>query len=116
MNGLKEINDTRGHKAGDQFLRDACIHICEQFKHSPIFRIGGDEFVVILQGPDYRNKERLSEQFINTNRRRLGDGNIVIAFGLAEWKAQEGEPFGKVFERADAQMYQNKRELKEHGA
>jgi len=48
VNGLKKINDTLGHKAGDEYICAACKMLCEYFKHSPVFRIGGDEFVVIL--------------------------------------------------------------------
>ena len=53
INGLKEINDSLGHTAGDQYIRDACGIICRIFSHSPVFRIGGDEFCVILRGGDY---------------------------------------------------------------
>ena len=59
VNNLKEVNDTKGHNAGDQYLRKACQLICEIFKHSPVFRIGGDEFVVILKGQDYESREQL---------------------------------------------------------
>ncbi len=48
VNGLKAINDNLGHKAGDEYIRAACSVICGIFKHSPVFRIGGDEFSVIL--------------------------------------------------------------------
>ena len=54
VNDLKKVNDNDGHKAGDQYLRNACKIICDIFKHSPVFRIGGDEFAVIAQGSDLR--------------------------------------------------------------
>ncbi len=54
INDLKKINDTAGHQAGDQHLRDACKIICNTFQHSPVYRIGGDEFAVISQGSDMR--------------------------------------------------------------
>lgn len=41
VNGLKHINDTQGHKAGDQYIREAGVLICNTFKHSPVFRTGG---------------------------------------------------------------------------
>ena len=50
INGLKGINDTYGHEIGDVYIVNSCRGICSVFKHSPVFRIGGDEFVVILQG------------------------------------------------------------------
>ena len=50
VNGLKQVNDTLGHKAGDRFIQDASRMICDIFKHSPIYRIGGDEFVIVMTG------------------------------------------------------------------
>ena len=58
VNDLKKINDTAGHQAGDQCLRNACSIICDIFKHSPVFRIGGDEFSAILSGQDFENPHR----------------------------------------------------------
>lgn len=48
LNGLKAINDSDGHIAGDTLLRDAAAALCEVFTPKQIFRAGGDEFVVIL--------------------------------------------------------------------
>ncbi|MBQ9348348.1 MAG: GGDEF domain-containing protein [Oscillibacter sp.] len=53
LNGLKQINDTQGHDAGDQYIKEGCSLICEVFSHSPVYRIGGDEFVAIMEGRDY---------------------------------------------------------------
>ncbi len=52
-NNLKQINDTRGHTAGDEYIRSSAQLLCEFFAHSPVFRVGGDEFVVFLRGNDY---------------------------------------------------------------
>lgn len=54
VNGLKKINDTLGHKAGDEYIRDACRMVCDIFQHSPVYRVGGDEFTVVrvCQGGD----------------------------------------------------------------
>ena len=57
VNNLKLVNDNNGHDAGDEYLNRACHLICNIFKHSPVFRIGGDEFVAILTGDDYDNYE-----------------------------------------------------------
>ena len=57
VNGLKDVNDTLGHQAGDKFLQDACSEICRLFKHSPVFRIGGDEFVAVARIVGYRAPE-----------------------------------------------------------
>ena len=112
LNGLKEINDTKGHKAGDQYIKDACAQICEQFKHSPVFRIGGDEFVVILQGADYWERDMLLSRFRVRNEKNVLNGDVVIACGASEWSGDQGETIEQVFERADEAMYINKKDLK----
>lgn len=53
VNNLKAVNDLYGHKEGDVCIKKACARICNIFSHSPVFRIGGDEFVAILSGEDY---------------------------------------------------------------
>lgn len=62
MNDLKHINDDFGHKSGDLYIRGCCHMICEAFKHSPVFRIGGDEFAVILRGQDYNNRAAITSE------------------------------------------------------
>lgn len=70
LNDLKKVNDDHGHKAGDTYIKGCCHLICDVFKHSPVFRIGGDEFVAILQGKDYDermlNVEKLRKAFENS--------------------------------------------------
>lgn len=110
VNGLKEVNDTLGHQAGDDYIKSACTVICETFKHSPVFRIGGDEFVVIAQGADYENLDALAEKFDKTNRESIKNGSVVIAFGVAKFSGDRN--VSTVFEKADEKMYENKRDLK----
>ena len=110
VNDLKKVNDTAGHKAGDQFLRDACKIICDTFKHSPVFRIGGDEFAVISQGNDYACIDELVARMDGQNARALQDGGIVIACGVSKYSG-DGR-VAQVFERADQMMYENKNKLK----
>ena len=62
MNNLKQVNDDHGHKAGDLYIKGCCHMICDAFKHSPVFRIGGDEFVVLLQGTDYENRRQIYDK------------------------------------------------------
>ena len=114
INGLKVINDTEGHRAGDEYIKSSCTLICRTFHHSPVFRIGGDEFAVILRGQDFDNRESLIfglrrqvEEHI-----RLGEGPVV-ASGLAEYKAGEDRSVEDVFNRADSRMYGEKTRLRE---
>ncbi len=112
VNDLKRVNDTHGHKAGDVHLRQACALICNTFKHSPVFRIGGDEFAAILGGMDFENRRELVEQFRKQNEERVKNGEPAVACGLGEKTPGERITFETVFERADADMYENKRGMK----
>ncbi len=110
VNDLKKVNDTEGHQAGDRYIRSACRIICDTFKHSPVFRVGGDEFTVIVQGSDHECIEELMEQLYERNRKARLTGGIVIACGKAEYRGDVCT--AHVFERADKEMYINKSELK----
>ena len=111
INGLKKVNDLKRHPTGDKYIVNACRIICDQFKHSPVFRIGGDEFVAILQGNDYREREELQVRFMNQNGSRAKVDEIVIACGLSAWRPDAKESFEEVFKRANEKMYQNKLKL-----
>ena len=110
INDLKIINDTAGHQAGDQYIRDACKIACDIFEHSPIYRVGGDEFVVIAQGDDYADIEKLTEKVSLHNEEASRSGGIVIACGMARY--EDDLCVATVFERADQRMYENKNDLK----
>ena len=112
VNGLKAVNDTLGHEAGDEYIKSGCSIICRQFTHSPVFRIGGDEFVAILRGRDYENREALLESFRETINDNKEKGNVIVASGLAIYDASTDESYNDVFKRADESMYENKRTLK----
>ena len=56
INNLKVINDEYGHEAGDAYIRNSCKLICDTYKHSPVFRIGGDEFLCIIYHDDYTGR------------------------------------------------------------
>lgn len=114
LNNLKKINDTKGHKAGDDYIRSASKLICNTFDHSPVFRIGGDEFVAVLIGDDYQNRERLFRtiraQVLENQDKEDGP---VIATGMALFDPEHDTKISDVFEHADRMMYDNKRSLKE---
>ena len=116
VNGLKKVNDTLGHKAGDEYIRSACRMLCEYFKHSPVFRIGGDEFVVILEGHDYEERYAILGSINEEIEGNIGKGKVVISLGLAEFDASVDQSFHEVFQRADGIMYERKMQLKSMGA
>ncbi len=112
VNGLKLVNDTQGHEAGDELIRQACRMICDHFKHSPVFRIGGDEFTAILEGPDYQNRAEILLAFNGQVEENLRSGQAVVAAGMAEYVPGRDAGFQPVFARADREMYLRKKELK----
>ena len=111
INNLKTINDVKGHIAGDKYIQDACTIICDIFKHSPVYRIGGDEFAAIVEGRDYENIDVLAERIKDSNLENLKSDGVVIACGYA--KFLEDKNVAEVFNRADNRMYENKKWLKE---
>ena len=113
LNNLKKINDTLGHKAGDEYIQASAHLIFDTFSHSPVFRIGGDEFVVFLTERDYIDRDTLFDEFRNQILENKKDGNKpVIATGIAIYDPKKDKKVTDVFERADNMMYQNKKWLK----
>ena len=112
INDLKKVNDTKGHTAGDEMIRAACRIICDTFKKSPVFRVGGDEFAVLPQGDDYDNIDELVASLQARNEKARESGEVVIACGMSRFDSEKKEKVSDVFERADHAMYENKKLLK----
>ncbi len=112
-NELKKINDTQGHSAGDEYIKKSAKLLCNIFVHSPVFRIGGDEFVVFLRGDDYSNREKLiTALHAQVKENMKSDEGPVVACGMAEYNPEKDSLVSEIFDRADKAMYKNKRELK----
>ncbi|MCR4600118.1 MAG: GGDEF domain-containing protein [Clostridia bacterium] len=113
-NDLKKINDTLGHVAGDEYIKASAQILCDLFVHSPVFRIGGDEFVVFLRGSDYTAREELMhslrEQILENQKSGIGP---ILASGMAEYEYENDNDVTEIFDRADREMYANKKSLKE---
>lgn len=113
VNNLKWVNDNLGHKAGDEYIKEACHLICFLFDHSPVFRTGGDEFVVILKGYDYEHRTEILGELNKVSEENNGrNGKVVVAAGIAEYESANDKNYTTVFERADANMYVRKKQLK----
>lgn len=116
INNLKYVNDTYGHDFGDIMIIDTSKLICRSFKRSPVYRIGGDEFVVILENGDYERYQEILQSFEENiaeyNRTGRGDCVLSVARGIAIYSHETDLVFGNVFKRADEAMYQNKKEMK----
>ncbi len=119
LNYLKSTNDEFGHDAGDDALIKLSKIICLTFVHSPVYRIGGDEFVVILRGNDYRNAHKLVFEFKSkiyseiNNKSLLDYERVSAAIGLATFDDSKDVSVDDVFKRADKEMYENKHRMKE---
>lgn len=111
VNGLKIVNDTQGHRAGDTLIRGACAIICKEFKHSPVFRVGGDEFAVIVQDVDYENIDAIVSNIAEINNNNKKNNGITVACGMKKYTSERS--VAEVFEKADSAMYENKRMLKQ---
>lgn len=116
LNDLKRINDELGHIVGDEYIRLACKMLFDTFSHSPVYRIGGDEFAVFLKDRDYYNREALLRVLKNQvlNNLHNGDG-AVIAAGISDFDPESDKSLSDVFQRADRDMYENKKKLKAKG-
>ena len=114
INDLKKTNDKYGHGAGNEVIIAASAIISGSFKHSPVFRIGGDEFLVILENEDLENYETLLENMEIKSAGTIIEDKIpvTIAGGFARFDAQKDTCVADVFKRADENMYENKRKTK----
>jgi GGDEF domain-containing protein len=90
--------------------------VCNIFKHSPVFRVGGDEFTAILRGSDYDARDELMHRLEKTNEINRRTGEVTVAGGLAVWDPETEHYLADVFARADAAMYDDKKRYKGLGA
>ncbi len=113
-NYLKNINDKYGHDKGDIYLQTACATICQVYAHSPVFRIGGDEFAAVLQHREYENRDKLMELFDRRcfDLRAVSENpweKVNIARGMAVYDPDRDRSVEDVVRRADQLMYEHKR-------
>ena len=116
-NNLKNVNDQNGHDKGDIYLKETAEIICHVYEHSPVFRIGGDEFAALLMDRDYQNRDellRLFDEQCKAKREQETEAweQVNVARGMAVYDPNEDESVSDVVRRADKIMYQNKWESK----
>ena len=117
INDLKKTNDQHGHDVGNELIRHTARLLCDTFQSSPVFRIGGDEFVVILEGGDldgYQNLLRKLDEACGKDYISVRDNRIPIsvARGIAVYDASTDTVFNDVFSKADHAMYMHKQSAK----
>ena len=116
-NDLKKINDEYGHDKGDIYLKSTCRLICNVFQRSQVFRIGGDEFAVVLQNEDYDEREHLIQVFEDRSIDICASvenkwEEVRVASGIAVYDPQTDSSTEDVAKRADGLMYEDKRRQK----
>ena len=119
VNDLKGINDGYGHEAGDIYILGAVNVVKEVYKDSPIYRVGGDEIIVILREKDYQNRDillkSLKDKFITLSRNNKAKEyeKYSAAAGMGVYEPSEDKSVQSVFHKADKAMYKNKTEMKQ---
>lgn len=117
LNYLKNTNDEYGHDVGDKALIKLVKVIKSVFAHTPIYRIGGDEFVIILRRGDYTQSSKLINLF-NNRMKNINKGEaeeknkISAAIGYAEFDPNTDKCVDDVFKKADKAMYDRKHQMK----
>jgi len=121
VNNLKKINDTQGHKFGDKLIKHAADFLKSSFrKDDLVVRLGGDEFLIICHNdgndPDFsvnlpkKVTEKLTKNLLKEKNKK---NSLSLAFGIAVYdKNQDFSNLDKTKDRADLQMYRNKKEMK----
>jgi diguanylate cyclase (GGDEF)-like protein len=113
INGLKQINDSLGHDAGDNLIIEAYNLISCSFPDCLIYRIGGDEFVAIMENDNFDKHEKYIANFENMIKHNSENNGVSVAVGHAEYNKEHDSSTRRVFTRADMNMYENKTKMKE---
>ena len=114
---LKLINDNYVHDKGNVYLKNSSNLICRVFEHSEVYRIGGDEFAVILFDNDYQNRNKLKKAFQEKCKQINAFASddweqIHVSLGIAVYDHKVDKTAQDVLIHADHLMYENKRERK----
>lgn len=102
LNGLKEINDQKGHDAGDKFIVQTAQTLKSVFGKRHVYRLGGDEFIAVLPNITHLAFQKLLE----TAKSQLGD---TASLGTMISGTKDTD-FESLLKAADAEMYENKKQ------
>ena len=111
VDNLKQINDARGHSAGDRVLKEVVDRFTSALRPSDLVaRVGGDEFVVVMPETDPDAALHIAERL----RGRIGDTlvegvAVTVSVGTAASRPDEEEELDATLQRADAALYEAKR-------
>ena len=117
LNYLKKTNDTYGHEKGNISIKKLAVLACTIFTHSPVFRVGGDEFAVILTGWDLERIDHLIRQFHDAVSQYAADESLApwerisASIGYTVYNPKKDTGVADVFKRADMEMYKCKKDM-----
>jgi diguanylate cyclase (GGDEF)-like protein len=108
LDGLKEVNDRRGHRAGDRMLRDAALAIASAVRLTDVVgRVGGDEFAVLLPGADALDAAAVAQRLRRAVAASCADASITASVGVATFRFPP-ESVEDMLAAADRLMYRSK--------
>ena len=113
INSLKTVNDTLGHDAGDQYIRNCASLICRASEGVPVYRVGGDEFLLILADEDHAKVPAVMRNLCDLlaragSEKTIESGLCSFAYGLGEYNPETDQTLSDIFRRADETMYKHK--------
>lgn len=114
-NGLKYINDNYGHELGNELIIKVTQMIAEVFGSEHLYRIGGDEFAVILYNSSEEACEAYKKAFDEIIENQRGKIWASASIGSATFNSKTDSTYESVFNRADEDMYENKVRMKAEG-
>jgi diguanylate cyclase (GGDEF)-like protein len=119
INAFKVINDTLGHKVGDEVLLEVADTLTRSvYRNDHVFRLGGDEFLIltVLNHPDQVNNvvEKIKEHLVYANQRIPYELTISLSCGTQAWSMRQLPPLSELINVLDTRMYDEKREFYEN--
>ena len=118
VNNLKKVNDTYGHNLGNTYIKGCITVISQIWKHSSIYRIGGDEFVIVIDSFDYSKRHELVDltrkefELLYNNKDREEYERYAASIGETAFNCEIDNTYKDAFARADQRMYDAKQEFK----
>ncbi|MCR5481776.1 MAG: GGDEF domain-containing protein, partial [Clostridia bacterium] len=114
LNGLKNINDSYGHEFGDMAIKDLSKMLGKTFENAHLYRFGGDEFIAISKNSTL---EEMRQRFAQLDLELERAGHVAqpygiplsVAKGAAVFIPETDTSYSQVFDRADREMYDDKR-------
>ena len=111
LDHFKAVNDTRGHSVGDVVLKEVAYQLRKQLRAFDLaYRLGGEEFLILLPGSDLEQSAELAELLREGVAANGVAGGVAITMSFGVGASEPGEPFdyAKVFKMADAALYRAK--------